>query len=155
MLLHSRAGYRSARQSSPDHQIQLATHGRSIQKCHFPTLGAAKKSWRTNGDTLVVPASDIMRILFLGFPGHPKIAPVDTAFRSAAPGGYSAGLVDQAVGQAEVRRDLDVARFIDLMLPISFKSLLKYLRRYSLVNYGKLLERKRGGYTHNIGINGL
>ncbi len=57
--------------------------------------------------------------------------------------------------QAEVRRDLDVARFIDLMLPISFKPLLKYLRRYSLVNYGKLLERKRGGYTHNIGINGL
>ena len=45
--------------------------------------------------------------------------------------------------------------FIDLMLPISFKPLLKYLCRYSLVNYGKLLERKRGGYTHNIGINGL
>ena len=57
--------------------------------------------------------------------------------------------------QAEVRRDLDVARFIDLMLPISFKPLLKYLRRCSLVNFGKLLERKRGGYTHNIGINGL
>ena len=43
----------------------------------------------------------------------------------------------------------------DLMLPISFKPLLKYLRRCSLVNFGKLLERKRGGYTHNIGINGL
>src|SRR5712691_11495409 len=57
--------------------------------------------------------------------------------------------------QAEVRRDLGVARFIDLMLPISFKPLLKYLSRYSLVNDGKLLERKRGGYTHKIGINGL
>jgi Reverse transcriptase (RNA-dependent DNA polymerase) len=48
-----------------------------------------------------------------------------------------------------------VASFIDLMLPISFKPLLKYLRRCSLVNFGKLLERKRGDYTHNIGIDGL
>ena len=48
-----------------------------------------------------------------------------------------------------------VASFIDLMFPISFKPLLKYLRRCSLVNFGKLLERKRGGYTHNIGINGF
>jgi hypothetical protein len=31
---------------------------------------------------------------------------------------------------------------IDLMLPIPLKSLLKYLRRCSLVNFGKLLERK-------------
>jgi hypothetical protein len=96
-----------------------------------------------------------MGILFLVFQATPKSYLDDPVFQSAAPGGYSAGLVDQAVGQAEVRRDLDVARFIDLMLPISFKPLLKYLRRYSLVNCGKLLERKRGGYTHNIGINGL
>ena len=41
------------------------------------------------------------------------------------------------------------------MLPIPFKSLFKYLRRGSLVNFGKLVEGKRGGYTHNIGINGL
>jgi hypothetical protein len=27
-------------QSSPDHQIQLATHGRSIQKCHYQTSTA-------------------------------------------------------------------------------------------------------------------
>ena len=96
-----------------------------------------------------------MRILFLVFQATPKSYVDDPVFRSSAPGRCSAGLVDQAVGQAEVRRDLDVARFIDLMLPISFKPLLKYLRQYSLVNYGKLLERKRGGYTHNIGINGL
>jgi hypothetical protein len=62
---------------------------------------------------------------------------------------------DQTAVQAETPRDLNMARFIDLMLPISFKPLLKYLRRYCLVNYGKPLERKRGGYTHNIGINGL
>ena len=96
-----------------------------------------------------------MGILFLVFQATPKSHLDDPVFQSAAPGGYSAGLVDQAVGQAEVRRGLDVARFIDLMLPISFKPLLKYLRRYSLANYGKLLERKRGGYTHNIGINVL
>ena len=92
-----------------------------------------------------------MGILFLVFQATPKSYLDDPVFQSAAPGGYSAGLVDQAV----VRRDLDVARFIDLMLPISFKPLLKYLRRCSLVNFGKLLERKRGGYTHNIGIHGL
>jgi hypothetical protein len=95
-----------------------------------------------------------MRILFLVFQATPKSQPDDPVFRSAAPGGYSAGgPVDQA-GQAEARRDLN-GRFIDLMLPISFKPLLKYLRRCSLVNFGKLLERKRGGYTHNIGINSL
>jgi hypothetical protein len=52
-------------------------------------------------------------------------------------------------------RDLNVACFIDLMLPISFKPLLKYLRRCSLVNFGKLLEGKRVGHTQNIEINGL
>ena len=58
-------------------------------------------------------------------------------------------------GQAEARRDLNVARSFDLMLPIPFKPLLKYLRRGSLVNFGKLLEGKRGGHTHDIRINGL
>jgi hypothetical protein len=51
-------------------------------------------------------------------------------------------LVDQTAGQAEARRDLNVACFIDLVLPIPFESLLKYLRRCSLVNFGKLLEGK-------------
>jgi hypothetical protein len=49
-------------------------------------------------------------------------------------------LVYQAAGQAEARRDLNVAHFFDLMLPIPFEPLLKYLRRGSLVNFGKLLE---------------
>jgi hypothetical protein len=76
--------------------------------------------------------------------------------RQPADGGYSSrGSVDQAAGQPEARCDLNVARLIDLMLPISFKPLLKYLRRCSLVNFGKFLERKRDGYAHNIGINGL
>jgi hypothetical protein len=30
-------------QSSPDHQIQLATHGRSIQKCHVWTAPAVQE----------------------------------------------------------------------------------------------------------------
>jgi hypothetical protein len=64
-------------------------------------------------------------------------------------------LVYQAAGQAEARRDLNVARFFVLMLPIPFKPLLKYLRRSSLVNFGKLLEGKRISHTHNIRINGL
>jgi hypothetical protein len=63
--------------------------------------------------------------------------------------------VYQAAGQAEARRDLNVARFFDLMLPIPFEPLLKYLRRGSLVNFGKLLEGKRVGHPHNIRINGL
>jgi hypothetical protein len=33
-LLHARAGYRSARPVTATPQIQLATHGRSIQKSH-------------------------------------------------------------------------------------------------------------------------
>jgi hypothetical protein len=127
-----------------------------VRKVPLPDSRAAKKSWRINGDSLVVPASDTMRILFLVFQVTPNSHQDDTVFRSAALGRYSAGgSVDQAAGQAEARRDLNLARFNDLMLPISFKPLLKYLRRCSPVNFGKLLERKRGGYTHNIGINGL
>jgi hypothetical protein len=55
----------------------------------------------------------------------------------------------------KARRDLNLAGCIELVLPISFKSLLKDLRRCSLVNFGKLLEGKRVDHTHNIGINGL
>jgi len=51
--------------------------------------------------------------------------------------------------------NLNAARFIDLVLPIPFEPLLKYLRRCSLVNFGKILEGKRTGHTQNIGINGL
>ena len=40
-------------------------------------------------------------------------------------------------------------------LPISFKPLLKHLRRGPLVNFGEILQRKRVGHTQNIGINGL
>src|SRR5215467_12950475 len=36
-LLHARAGYRSARPVTATLQIQLATHGRSIQSGHKPT----------------------------------------------------------------------------------------------------------------------
>jgi hypothetical protein len=64
-------------------------------------------------------------------------------------------LVYQAAAQAEARRDLNVARFFDLMLPTPFKPLLKYLRRGSLVNFGKLLEGKRVSHTNDIRINGL
>src|SRR6201988_1755779 len=41
------------------------------------------------------------------------------------------------------------------LLPISFKPLLKYLRRCALVNLGKILKGKRVGHAQNIGINGL
>jgi hypothetical protein len=60
-------------------------------------------------------------------------------------------LLQKSVERA-AKRDFVV---FDLMLPIFFKPLLEYLRRCSPVSFGKLLERKRGGYTHNIGINGL
>jgi hypothetical protein len=115
-------------------------------------LSRYKKSRSTNGDILVVPASNIMRILLLVFQATPKSHQDDTVFRSSRGWWiFASGPVDQA-RQAEAT---ERGSFIDLMFPIPFKSLLKYLRRWSLVNFGKLLERKRGGYTHNIGINGL
>src|ERR1039458_1037798 len=41
------------------------------------------------------------------------------------------------------------------LLPISFKPLLKHLRRCPLANFGKILEGNRVDHTQNIGINGL
>jgi hypothetical protein len=41
-LLHARAGYRSARPVTATPQIQLATHGRSIQSGHARRFGAVK-----------------------------------------------------------------------------------------------------------------
>jgi hypothetical protein len=117
-------------------------------------LSRYKKSRRTNGDILVVPASNIMRILLLVFQATPKSHQDDTVFRSVVAGGYS--LVGRSIKPAKPKPARpNVARLIDLMFPISFKSLLKYLRRCSLVNFSKLLERKRVGHTQNIGINGL
>src|SRR5229473_8337028 len=90
----------------------------------------------------------------LVFQATPKSHQDDTVFRSAVAGGYS--LVGRSIKPAKPKPARpNVARFIDLMFPIPFKSLLKYLRRCSLVNFSKLLERKRVGHTQNIGINGL
>ena len=95
-----------------------------------------------------------MRILLLVFQATPKSHQDDTVFRSAVAGGYS--LVGRSIKPAKPKPARpNVARFIDLMFPIPFKSLLKYLRRCSLVNFSKLLERKRVGHTQDIGINGL
>jgi hypothetical protein len=41
-MLHSRAGYRSARPILFITHIRLATHGRSIQKCHVWTAPAVQ-----------------------------------------------------------------------------------------------------------------
>jgi hypothetical protein len=127
--------------------------GRRPKASTLPDSRAAKKWWRINGDAPVVRAFDIMRILFLVFQATPKSYQDDPVFQSRWI--FGSWQVDQTADQAEVRRDLNVARFIDLMLPISFKPLLKYLRRCSLVNFGKLLEGKRVGHTYNVGINGL
>src|ERR1700682_4789816 len=78
----------------------------ALRICAISRLSRYKKSWKANRETLVVPASNIMRILLLVFQATPKSHQDDTVFRSAAPGGYSAsGPVDQA-RQAEARRDL-------------------------------------------------
>ena len=91
------------------------------------------------GDTLLSFQPPTSSESYSYYSGRPKIASINASSRVAS----------------RNRRDLNAARFINLMLPISFKPLLKYLRRWSLVSFGKLLERKRVGHTHNIGIDGL
>src|ERR1700747_2219183 len=50
-LLHARAGYRSARPTTAILKIQLATHGRSIQKGPVPDIEAREaRRWRARGD---------------------------------------------------------------------------------------------------------